>query len=204
MVRYVFLVAAWLVAISVGAQTTGKNKNQPHEEVKVNKQYDEQGNLVGYDSTYVYSWSSDSTLQAFPPQGGWMNFPGGGSFSFGNDSLAFKNPFFGNDFFGKDMDDFFSQFFSVPIDSLHSGRQFFSFSPDSLMQFPADSLHRFSFGNHSFFGDFESMMPDSADWFAFPPQNMVAPNDSVWKQHQKMFEQQRKEMEELRRKFFQF
>lgn len=202
MVRYVFLVAAWLVAVSVGAQTTGKSKNQPREEVKVNKQFDEQGNLVGYDSTYVYSWSSDSTLQAFPPGGAWMDFFGKNNFSFGNDSLEFQHPFGMDDFFGKSMDDFFGQFFSP--DSLHSGMNFFSFSPDSLGVFPSDSLRHFSFGNRPFWSEFYPTLPDSVNGFDFLPKGMIVPNDSIRNQHQKLFEQHRKEMEEIRKNFFQF
>ncbi len=48
-------------------------ENEPHEEVIVEKIYDEDGNVIGYDSTYVYSYSNmgdltmmdDSTMQAF-------------------------------------------------------------------------------------------------------------------------------------------
>lgn len=35
--------------------------NQPQVNYKVNKQYDENGNLVGYDSTFTYSYSSDGS-----------------------------------------------------------------------------------------------------------------------------------------------
>ncbi|MCB4234259.1 hypothetical protein LDL59_01710 [Kaistella anthropi] len=32
--------------------------NQPIEDIKVNKEYDENGNLIRYDSTYTYYYSN--------------------------------------------------------------------------------------------------------------------------------------------------
>jgi len=37
-------------------------KNTPQEKSIVNKEYDENGNLIQYDSTYVWQWNSDSTM----------------------------------------------------------------------------------------------------------------------------------------------
>ncbi len=59
-----FMILAML-CISVVLQSNGqeqKQKNKPDEQITVNKKYDENGNLVQYDSTYVHQWSSDSTL----------------------------------------------------------------------------------------------------------------------------------------------
>ena len=39
-----------------------KQKKDPDEQITVNKKYDENGNLIQYDSTYVHQWSSDSTM----------------------------------------------------------------------------------------------------------------------------------------------
>jgi len=36
----------------------GESANKPKVEIKVNKVYDDNGNLVGYDSTYVWSYSN--------------------------------------------------------------------------------------------------------------------------------------------------
>ncbi|MCY1721912.1 hypothetical protein OU798_16275 [Prolixibacteraceae bacterium Z1-6] len=53
--------------IQVFAQDTNKDNN-PDEQIIVNKQYDENGNLIQYDSTYVHQWSSsDSTFQFLFP-----------------------------------------------------------------------------------------------------------------------------------------
>lgn len=58
-----FLLLALVFAIGT-AQAQNTNKaNNPNERSNVTKEYDEQGNLIRYDSTYVKSWSSgDSTL----------------------------------------------------------------------------------------------------------------------------------------------
>ena len=37
-------------------------KDKPDEKISVNKEYDENGDLIRFDSTYVRSWSSDSTF----------------------------------------------------------------------------------------------------------------------------------------------
>ncbi|MCB0540954.1 MAG: hypothetical protein KDE33_25815, partial [Bacteroidetes bacterium] len=42
-----------------------KIEKDPDEQIIVNKKYDENGNLIQFDSTYVHQWSSDSTFQ-FP------------------------------------------------------------------------------------------------------------------------------------------
>jgi hypothetical protein len=69
------------------------NPNQPQTNVKVNKQYDEKGNIIKYDSTYSYYYSnvkSDTNLR---------------------DSIfnKFKNQFNQRYFFSKDP--FFNNFF---------------------------------------------------------------------------------------------
>ncbi|EDP95915.1 hypothetical protein U8527_13510 [Kordia algicida OT-1] len=47
----------FLTAQTSNAQST-KNQQQPDERVEVNKKYDENGNLIQYDSIYSYSSSS--------------------------------------------------------------------------------------------------------------------------------------------------
>lgn len=64
--KHIFLLA---VAIFLGLiNCWGQNKekdtvmiNQPNTDIKVNKEYDDNGNLIRYDSTYSYSYSSDGT-----------------------------------------------------------------------------------------------------------------------------------------------
>jgi len=54
-----------------------ENKNKPKVDIKVNKKYDEYGNLIGYDSTYTWTYSNiegdsiqvnaDSVINHFRP-----------------------------------------------------------------------------------------------------------------------------------------
>lgn len=107
-------------------------KAKPNENVKVTKEYDEAGNLIRYDSTYVRTWSSDSTHQ----------FTLDSSFDFSNiremrkqmqeqfghffkrDSSgneSFQQSFFSDDFFDDNIFD--SQFFHPDFfsgDSTHN------------------------------------------------------------------------------------
>lgn len=54
------IIGAMLFSAQVMAQDkTGKSKAQPDVRVKVQKEYDDQGNITRYDSTYSYSWSGD-------------------------------------------------------------------------------------------------------------------------------------------------
>jgi hypothetical protein len=53
-------MGAILLSTQVMAQDkTGKSKAKPDVRVKVQKEYDDQGNITRYDSTYSYSWSGD-------------------------------------------------------------------------------------------------------------------------------------------------
>ena len=87
-----------------GKQLQGKNK--PHEEFKVNKKYDDKGNLIEFDSTYTSYYSTylgdtlntDSILQDFQ---GYFNqsLHGFGSNDFFNYDSTFIPGFFHEDFF---------------------------------------------------------------------------------------------------------
>ncbi len=84
---------------------------KPKVDIKVNKKYDENGNLIGYDSTYVWSYSNlrgdtvsvnaDSVLTEFRPLFD-QNFPALTNPSmdkfFMNDSLLYYD-FFNRDYF---------------------------------------------------------------------------------------------------------
>ncbi len=94
-------------------QTT---QNNPKVDWKVNKQFDSNGNLIGYDSTFSWSYSTDaggqqlggdSLMNAFK-SGLGSPFPSLFQGSFGklfmNDSL-FYHDFFTNDYFFQNMRD---------------------------------------------------------------------------------------------------
>ena len=59
MKKLIFLGAIVFVTVhSVFAQQQ-KEQKSPDEQIIVNKNYDEQGNLIEYDSTYFHKWTTD-------------------------------------------------------------------------------------------------------------------------------------------------
>lgn len=112
---------------------TTTDKKGPKTNIKVNKEYDEQGNLIRYDSTYSYSYSNmdndsipaDSIFNMFRDhfnhQFGFSEDPFFKDFFF-QDSLM-KDDFFNDDFFMKrfkqnmeQMDNLFQEMDSVKND----------------------------------------------------------------------------------------
>ncbi|PQJ69270.1 hypothetical protein [Polaribacter butkevichii] len=124
MKKYVLLTIIGLLSISCSGQkneskkTESKENNiteQPKGAWKVDKEFDDNGNLIRYDS--IYSWSSnsklndlsnvdkDSLLQSFKSRF-FTNFSGfeskGFNDIFSKDSL-FSEHYFNNDFFRSDF-----------------------------------------------------------------------------------------------------
>ncbi len=97
-----------------GQAQTDSLKNQPNVKINVNVQRDENGNVIGYDSSYVETWSSDgrdidadSLMQSFNQR--FENFDDFGDFDF----RAHK--FSDNSFFPDSItNDPFKGFFSFP------------------------------------------------------------------------------------------
>lgn len=116
--------------------STGKDTaSQPKVSWKVNKQYDDKGNVIGYDSTYTWSYSSssgknvpvaaDSVMNSFRLQFNQL-FPDMFNNSFGspvwNDSLLY-NDFLAPDYF---MRKYRSHYFDIEkmmrsMDSVRNG-----------------------------------------------------------------------------------
>ncbi len=112
---WVLLMAGFTTEAQIEQNSQQKQVNKPKIQVKVNKVYDENGNIIRYDSTYSWSYSSgnkkgqidvDSLMQRFMPYF-HEHFP---------DALSreFSNPFFQSndssmmlDFFNNDH--FFKQ-----------------------------------------------------------------------------------------------
>ncbi|MBL7984706.1 MAG: hypothetical protein JNM91_06875, partial [Flavobacteriales bacterium] len=96
------------------ADTLTANNDTPQVEVRVNKQYDEHGNLIAYDSSYTSVYQSrsgdaafmDSVFRDFMPGFGmrypFLNDPGFHSLFFPDSS--FHQDFFHHDFFQKRME----------------------------------------------------------------------------------------------------
>lgn len=89
------------------AQTEKQDENQPQVNVKVNKRYDDNGNLIGYDSTYVEYYSNlqgdtlmlDSLWSGFEP---YMNEHYSGLLNRPFDPLFFDDSLIQYDFFNDD------------------------------------------------------------------------------------------------------
>ena len=95
-------------------KTEKQDENQPQVNVKVNKRYDDNGNLVGYDSTYTEYYSNlegdtlmlDSLWNGFQP---YMNEHFSGMLNRPFDPLFFDDSlmqydFFNDDYFQKRME----------------------------------------------------------------------------------------------------
>ena len=94
--------------------TKNDSINRPKTNIKVNRKYDENGNLISYDSTYTYSYSNtngenidiDSLFNQLGfNQKGFHSFP---NHSFpnsllGNDSLMLNDPFFNDELLSNNM-----------------------------------------------------------------------------------------------------
>ena len=99
---------------SASIDTLTERQDTPKVDVRVNKQYDEHGNLIAYDSSYtsVYQGRSgdaafmDSVFKDFMPGFGmrypFLNDPGFNSLFFPDSS--FHEDFFHHDFFQKRME----------------------------------------------------------------------------------------------------
>jgi len=136
MKQILFVLVVLLAANGLFAQGISAGK-APDTEIRVNKEYDENGNLIRYDSSYVRSWSSDSTFTM-------MNI----------DSLHNQMGFF----FGTEPDFFKldSAFFggTEPFGNLH--KNFFKQHDEMMKRFRFEELDSSFFS----FPDFSSSFPD--------------------------------------------
>ena len=140
-------ILALLFAVNlVFAQDKPKNQS-PDEQIKVKKQYDDNGNLIGYDSTYVKTWA-DTT--ATPGGMEEMRKEMHEFFSNKMSGGMADSTMMGKNSFG-DLHEFFSQ----------SDRDFFNhFNPslnDSSLVMPQDSM--------SGINDFEQLRAEMMNHF---------------------------------------
>ncbi len=97
MKKLILFMVVLFAGILVFAQEKPKSKG-PDQQISVNKQYDEKGNLIQYDSSIVRSWSSDTTLNMADMDAlhkEMENFMKGGVFGnfFGDSTDLAKDPF---------------------------------------------------------------------------------------------------------------
>jgi hypothetical protein len=103
MKKILMIFAILTASFSLNAQTINDtvaiNGVKPQIKIKVNKIYDENGNVIGYDSTYVWSYSNSSSNNNF--------------IVINPDSLISKfKPYFDENFNGVPLDPFDNKFFS--------------------------------------------------------------------------------------------
>ena len=131
-----FFLFLSILSVQLAAQVDTGNKskekkNNPDVNIKVNKELDNNGNVIRYDSTYTWSWSSDSD-QSFPQE-------------YFNDSMSTdffkpfeKNFFFGNNNvnpFGFTEDSLFNQLFLSPdIDMMQKQMQEMMIQQQKMME----------------------------------------------------------------------
>lgn len=174
------LIAILLPALCFGQED---KKTSPDEKISVQKDFDEDGNLIRYDSTYTFQWFSDSISnldfmlkfhESFGNNFPFGNFPPNDSLFQGFSFPGFEHFFNGNSFF---------ESFGFPIDSMFFDA--FPFSDDFFSIFSPDSLHVMN-------PDFA--MPDSVDFEQFF-NNYVKNNPSPL-----LNEKQREELDALLKK----
>ncbi len=59
--KYLFLILC-ILPTAILAQTNSKSTTKPQEESRVTREYDENGNLIKFDSVYVKTWSSGDSV----------------------------------------------------------------------------------------------------------------------------------------------
>lgn len=163
-----------------------KEITDPDEQIIVKKEYDENGNLIAYDSTYIHQWSSDTSF----------------NFSF-DDKLIFDDNFPElNDFFEDFINDSTNHNFGFPYNFKMSPfhdedfiKHFmFPFSDSTFIKdfnLPVDSLHNFN--GESLFPDLKQIQKQLQEQF----KNFNFPNQPTQKERN---EEQLKELEKLRKK----
>ncbi len=171
--------------VNIFAQQAEKKARSPIENSKVTREFDENGNLIKYDSVYSYNWTGDTTLMNFKDMPNFFGDP----FSLFSDS-TFK----GNSFFD-DFDQLLSSPFRQQKDSLTSRK--FGIHPkfDNFMQ--NNDSDSFAFPEFDqFFQNFKSAKNDSI------PSGLKITRPKSMDEMMQMMQQQLKEMEEQHRKFF--
>lgn len=186
-VSFILIILAMCLMLSTKAQKTEKKSIAPKEDVKVNREYDENGNLIKFDSIHSYSWSGDTTLlKSFSPEDFKKQFDN--SFSFFSDSTFGGNSFFGN------FDQMFAHPFGAEQDSVFLKK--FNSDPNfHNFMFDSDSLALINNDFDEFFQNFNPKKGDSIS-------TKLPTNLKSMEERMKILEKQMLEMEEYQRKFF--
>lgn len=175
--------------LTMKAQKSKPNQAQPKEDIHVNREFDQNGNLVKFDSIYSYSWSGDTLLTDSLHPGNFA-FPFGNNFNFPPDSSFFDLPFFQ----GFDPNTF--GLFSQKQDSLMK-----KFRSQHHLQFKNDSISSDSLNINDFFNQFSDNKNDSAS-INSPFKNKFDFSPNAMNKMMEMMEKQMMEMEEQHQKYF--
>jgi hypothetical protein len=174
------------------SQTKDQKPKSPKEDIKVNREYDEQGNLIRFDSTYTYNWSGDTTLINGKIPGNMDRFFTD-HFKFFGDSSALDDSFFGD----------FNQLFAMPFSNKHDSML--------LKNFGIDQLKFFNFDNDTIIGNFKDFdelfgefKPDKKDSLSSGSNKSpaIASPHSI-QEMMKIMEQHMQQMQKLQRKNFE-
>jgi hypothetical protein len=199
-------LALLLICPAIFAQEKEEKTQNPGEKITVNKEYDDQGNLIRFDSTYVFEWHGD-TMMAFPNGGNFTFTPNGFP-----DMDNFMNHFFGDSVFNSPFGGNWNQEFMRRHEEMMKNFGF-PFDENGFMDsfsFGSDSLNFFfqndSTGNFTpFFNGFDNF-PDFSQFFkgfeGFEDERQPAfDNQEQEKEWKDMMERQQKEQEELLKKW---
>lgn len=181
-----FLALLFGFQLQMTAQKSKSDEVAPKEDIRVNREYDENGNLIKFDSIYSYSWSGDTTLfESISPE----NFPNlfGDHFGFFPDSS-----FVGKSFFDDFDQSFFSPFGSKSDSILNQFRSF---------HFKNDSTGQNFMGLEDFFRQFNENENDSI-LSKTPRMAPFQQHPKTMDEMMKMLQQQMKEMEKRQKEFF--
>ncbi len=210
-----FIAAVIAIVYAAYAQKRTGESNQPDEKIIVNKEFDEQGNLLRYDSTYSFQWFYDTTF-TFPGFRGWEDFfnqrkPFPDSFL--SDSIMKSMPLFRdfpNRFFSDDWqpmpfrfgfpDSSFIRNFSFQLDTS------FFMGPDSSFMLPPGFIMPNMRSLRDFFNEFGDMDEFGGPILRFFFDQPSLPFDRFMdkdNQHEwnNLMEKHRRELEELYRKW---
>jgi len=189
-----FLFLNLCLIASLLAQNSDKKQNQPKENSKVTREYDEKGNLIKFDSLYTYSWSGGDTtmLKSFSPK----DFPD----MFGNDFGFFQDSTFKGHPFMDDFDQLFAQPFNGIRDSMLM-KQFEQFHNFKNFDFPNDSIALNFNMPDNFFDENGKGKKDSIS--SRSPHNSLGLHPKSMEEMMKMLQLHMQQMEEYQRKFFQ-
>ena len=175
------------------AQQPKQKSNSPKENSTVKREYDENGNLIRFDSTYTYSWSGDTIfMKSISPE----NMPDlfDNQFGFFRDST-----FTGHSFF-----DEFDRFFELPFSGLRDlvWMKRFGIQPQfHHFHSQGDSLAM----NHGFdhFFEFFNNNPNDSVFSNELKKGLRTPHRQSMDEMMKLFREQMKTLQEQHRNFFE-